>query len=312
MQEREVVVKSGDISLAGTLSLPKGEIPLALVICMHGSGQLDRNENAGPQKLNIFNALSDRIVASGMACFRYDKRGIGKSSGNYHAAGHSDLVADALAVTRHFLADTSFSQVFLLGHSEGCIIAPQVADAARVDGLVLLAPFITPLGELLEAQGQAMQKAINEGKGISGFLVRQYVRLKGGVSAINARLIERVRQSDQPVIRVGLRKVEARWIREMLALDPVEVIKSIDIPTLVFVAGADVQCPPEDGAEIARIIGEKATHVMVPGLSHILRMQGKKTGFSGYKAQLKRPMEPGVADSVVKWLLAQSKPTDAA
>ncbi len=305
---QEIEVQSGSIRLAGGLTLAARPTPQPLVICIHGSGPLDRDENALHQKLNVFNSIADSLADAGIACFRYDKRGIGQSSGDYHSASHSDLVADAQAVAARFRADKRFSHIFLLGHSEGTLIAPQVAAREAVDGLILLAPFITPLGELLGLQGAEMQRSIDNAKGLPAWLTRQYVRWRGGVVAINNRLVERVKHTRKPVIRVGLRKVEAAWIRELLEVRPAEVYATVRIPSLVLVAGADVQCPPEDGAKIAALIGERASLEVIPALSHILRFVGSDNSFSGYASQLKKPIEPIVAETVVAWLNARLAP----
>ncbi|MCF6303878.1 MAG: lysophospholipase [Rhodobacteraceae bacterium] len=243
-----------------------------------------------------------------MACFRYDKRGVGKSGGDYPSAGHSDLVEDAAAITRHFSKDPDILQVFLLGHSEGTIIAPQVAQAIPVGGMILLAPFVTPMIEILAQQGAAMQKSVDAGKGVSGWFVRLFVRLSGGIQAINARLIKRVESTEKPVVRQFFRKVEARWMREMLAQDASQVFIGASCPTLVLVAGNDVQCPPKDGDKITAIIGENATQINIEGLSHILRIEAEARGFASYPEQLKRPMADEVLVAVENWLVPLTKP----
>ena len=62
---------------------------------VHGSGPLDRNENVKKgSHLNLFNTLAHHLAGIGIASLRYDKRGCGESTGDYYAAGHSDLLAD--------------------------------------------------------------------------------------------------------------------------------------------------------------------------------------------------------------------------
>ncbi len=306
MIETKLLIK-GQVALAGTLSTPETQGPHPLVICIHGSGPLDRNENSKHSKLNIFNAFAEFLAKQNIACFRYDKRGIGQSGGDYYSAGHSDLVDDAAAITRHFSDNPDVSQIYLLGHSEGTIIAPQVAQTLPVDGLILLAPFVTPLAEILEMQGAKMQASIDSDKGVSGWFMRLLTRAFGGVQAVNARLIKRVQNTDKPVIRQYFRKVEARWIREMLSLDPASTFKGITCPVLVLVARNDVQCPPEDGAKIAEIIGQNATLLAIPNLSHILRIETEETGFSGYSEQLKRPIAKEVLLAAGQWLGRQAR-----
>ncbi len=311
----EMEIAGAGITLAGTLTTPHQDdedSPHPLVICIHGSGPLDRDENTRHQKLNIFNVLAHELAGRGIACFRYDKRGIGASGGHYLSAGHSDLVADALAVARHFRQDRRFSRLFLLGHSEGTVIAPQVARGCPVEGLILLCPFVTPLEALLELQGAAMQRHIERAPGISGWFGRIHARLGGGVQAGNRRLIARVRGSEKAVMRQGLRRVEARWIRELLHLDPAALFAAVECPALVLVAGNDWQCPPADGAEIARIIGEGAQLTVIDGLSHLLRIEGAVRGYAGYGEQLSRPVAPQVLAAVTGWIAARAGRAPAA
>lgn len=92
MIERELEVVSRGNRLCGSLCLPhEGSSPLVLMI--HGSGPLDRNENIEGLELNIFNAIAYELAAQGIASVRYDKRGCGQSEGDYYSAGYSDLVA---------------------------------------------------------------------------------------------------------------------------------------------------------------------------------------------------------------------------
>ena len=152
MVEKECSIKSGDAVLKGTACLPKihGRFPVVLMI--HGSGPLDRDENIDGQGLNIFNAIAHHLADNGIASVRYDKRGCGESTGNYYSAGHFDLVEDAV---QWFDSLDGFEfcdqkRKYLLGHSEGCIIAPQVnLKRPAVAGMILLAPFI----ESLETHG---------------------------------------------------------------------------------------------------------------------------------------------------------------
>ena len=85
---------------------------------------------------------------------RYDDRGVGESSGDYLSANESDFINDAEAAFHYLLQMDAIDteRIGLLGHSEGAMIAAQVAAAnpqvafvislggAAVDGYRLL-PF---------------------------------------------------------------------------------------------------------------------------------------------------------------------------
>ena len=85
MIEKRQIVVIGDVRLAGELLLPGSSRTHPTVVMIHGSGPLDRNENTKSQSLNIFNTLANHLATQGIASFRYDKRGCGKSGGDYFA-----------------------------------------------------------------------------------------------------------------------------------------------------------------------------------------------------------------------------------
>ncbi len=96
MIEKEITIESSGLGLSGTVCLPEQEGRFPLVLMIHGTGPLDRDENMPGQQLNVFNAIAHCLVEEGIASLRYDKRGCGKSSGDYYRAGHSDLINDAI------------------------------------------------------------------------------------------------------------------------------------------------------------------------------------------------------------------------
>ena len=104
MRTTEVRIET-DVSLAGTLTLPESGDPSELVVCVHGTGPMDRDQNMPGQRLDILNTIAEHLAWAGVASYRYDKRGCGSSTGEYYSAGHEDLLNDLLAVIDHFAGD---------------------------------------------------------------------------------------------------------------------------------------------------------------------------------------------------------------
>lgn len=213
MHEQEVTIQSGEVELVGTLCLPAREGTFLAVLMIHGSGPLDRNENMKGQQLNIFNALAHAMATYGIASLRYDKRGCGSSSGDFMRAGHSDLVQDAIHCldTMANSACVSDKDHYILGHSEGCIVAPQVAlHRPSVAGLMLLCPFIEHMDSLLLRQAGQLEEEIDSLPGIAGFLYGVLFALIGKPRASQQRLIQKIQESDSPVVRTGLTRFPAK------------------------------------------------------------------------------------------------------
>lgn len=93
----EVTFPSDSILLSGTLTVPKGNAPSACVIMVHGSGAQDRDGNISGFNTQIFRYIAEFLAEQGIASLRYDKRGCGKSEGNFTISGLSEIVDDACA-----------------------------------------------------------------------------------------------------------------------------------------------------------------------------------------------------------------------
>ena len=120
----EVTFKNGDVTLAGTLLTPAAKIKggkRPAVVFTHGGG---------PQLREIMWGLGYLYAARGFAVLSYDKRGVGKSTGNWGEASFEDLADDAVAGARFLQArkDIAANQIGFWGLSQGGWIAPLAAS----------------------------------------------------------------------------------------------------------------------------------------------------------------------------------------
>lgn len=142
-----------DITLSGTLTLPKGDGPFPAAILVSGSGPSDRNQEILGHK--IFMVVADYLTKRGIAVLRYDDRGVGKSEGVHSRATSMDLAHDAASAYRSLIEHSKVreSEVGIIGHSEGGLIAPIVADQVNdLAFIVLLAGPGVPIVDLMIEQ----------------------------------------------------------------------------------------------------------------------------------------------------------------
>ena len=118
---------SGEARLAYTLDLPAGVGPFPAVVIGHGSGRVTRDQLAW---------FSERWLAMGFATLRFDKRGVGESTGTYaEVPAHSSptwiplLASDIAAAARVLRGQPAIigDRVGLAGASQAGWILPHAA-----------------------------------------------------------------------------------------------------------------------------------------------------------------------------------------
>ena len=92
----------------------------------------------------LFDALADRLVASGFVVVRHDWRGLGDSEGEFADTSLDVHAADLRAVLAHARAQDPGLPVVGVGFSLGAALLGMVAPEARLDRLVYLSPASRP------------------------------------------------------------------------------------------------------------------------------------------------------------------------
>lgn len=270
--EEEVRFESDSLTLAGTLTLPRGDGPWPAAVLITGSGAQDRNEDTpgpGGLKLGIFRAIADTLTRRGVAVLRYDDRGVGGSGGSLATAGLSDLVADVRAAVRYLRGrpEIDSARIALIGHSEGGIIAPMVAARdSTLGGIVLMAGTATPLDSVL------MEQAIGAAQEAGG----DSVSLAESREMVE-RLSRAVREGadiDSLELPPALERLaRSKWLREHVEHDPLATIRQVRVPVLIVNGGQDVQVAPEHARRLGEALGEAGSPdfevKIFPRLNHL-------------------------------------------
>jgi pimeloyl-ACP methyl ester carboxylesterase len=126
-EEHFVEFHNQDVKLAGSLLLPRSEVPVPAVVFVHG---------AGPQTRESYREVGEYFASQGIAALIYDKRGTGQSGGAYEShEPYENLVNDALAVIGHLKQrrEIAPSQIGTWGLSQGTYIS--AAAASRSDDI---------------------------------------------------------------------------------------------------------------------------------------------------------------------------------
>ena len=184
----EVTFKSDKINLSGSLIVPQCDPLPPCVVMIHGSGAQDRDGNISGFNTQIFKYIAEYLAEKGIASFRYDKRGCGKSEGNLNIAGLSEMVADACAAINFISAQTEEidpKSIYLLGHSEGAVLAPEIASKMpNLAGIVMLCASLRSFEEDGVKNAEILNRDLDQMPGIKGKLARLFLYTKKPVETM--------------------------------------------------------------------------------------------------------------------------------
>jgi uncharacterized protein len=298
----------GEHPLAGTLTLPEGDGPFPAVVIASGSGPLDRDSNHRRARFDIGRQLAVALTDAGFATYRYDKRGVGESPGDWRTAGLYDNVDDlarALA-TLAGCPEVDAGRILLAGHSEGAILAAALAArGAPVAGVVLLSMSATPGEELLRWQVRTIAPTLPAP--VRALLRLLRVDLEKKVAANHAK----IRATTTDVARIGGPRINARWTREFLAHDPRADLARIAVPVLAITGGKDLQVPAADLDVVAATVRGPVEVRRVPDLTHTLRTQPGPPSMGAYREELRRPVNRELLGAVTQWCREVAETTAA-
>jgi len=306
MIENKITFSSGDTQLAGTVCLPADDGVFPCVLMIHGSGPFDRDENNPHMKIEAFNTIAHHLAEKGIASLRYDKRGCGKSGGSFDAAGFYDLVQDGMAAYRYLITNNAINKekIFLLGHSEGSMIAPKIClSYPDIAGLILLGVPVKSLEDSLKYQTKLLKDDIENGKGLARLINRIIWKIirYDPIKAQQA-IFEKAKNIDKDTFRYKGQKINARWLREHLEYNPKYTMRNISCPILALTGDKDIQVDPQDAASIAELAKGPVEYHIVSNLTHILRPDDGPPSILNYKKLLKQSVDQRVLDFISSWL----------
>jgi pimeloyl-ACP methyl ester carboxylesterase len=319
-REEEIAFSNAQdhVSLAATLTIPSGPGPFPATILICGSGPNDRDEAMAGHKL--FLVLADHLTRKGFAVLRYDKRGIGKSTGNYAEATAEDFAADTEAAIAYLKSrkEIDTKKIGLLGHSEGGVIAPMVAARSHdVAWVVLLAGpgvkgenIVLRQSELIERTAGIDEAQIQ--KSLTFDLhVYALLRKEKDPAALEARLNELVNSTGMndsmapAALQAQLRRVNSPWFRFFLDYDPVPALEQTKCPVLALNGEKDLQVPAKDNLPVinkALAAGGNTDFetAEMPGLNHLF--QHCLTGSPTEYGAIEETIAPGALERITEWM----------
>jgi len=249
----EILITNDSIQLPGTLTYSNDKSPL--IIWVHGSGNVDRNGNqAGVNiKANYIKQFRDSINKHNIAFFSYDKRSSNKKNLE-HLKGtlFKDFVEDAKKVISHFKANQRFSEIILIGHSQGSLTA--MLAAKNIDKYISIA------GASKSIDKTILEQINRQSPGITPFVEKHFKELKetGKIKKVNPLLMSVFAPQNQPFL--------ANWME----YNPTEEIKKITIPVLIINGTKDLQVKIEDAKNLHKALPTSKL-TLINNMNHVLK-----------------------------------------
>ncbi len=327
-----VTFVNGDITLAGTLTLPNGAGPHPAVILISGSGQQDRDETIPlVPGYKPFWLIADQLTRQGIAVLRYDDRGVGQSTGDPTTATSADFAQDTEAGLNYLLTHPAINpkQIGLLGHSEGALIAAMIAarDPNVAFVISMAGPAVRGYDLLLVQTERILRSTAMNEEEVTTALAEQRQALDltvaGEWEALEALLLEvghRQVENLPATQKEALGDVDAYleqqvslsivsmqgWMRYFLTHNPSDDWVQVAVPVLTLFGGLDTQVDQAQNLpamQAALADNPDVTVKLFDEANHLF--QQAVTGSPEEYATLPAEFVPGFLDTIAEWLLAR-------
>jgi pimeloyl-ACP methyl ester carboxylesterase len=288
--ERQIAAPGPLAPLAGTLLDAGKRAPVVIII--PGSGPTDRDGNnplgvtAAPYRL-----LAEGLAARGVTTIRIDKRGMFGSKAaiaNANAVTIVDYASDAHAWAKAARAATGARCVWLLGHSEGSLVALAAAQNRKdICGVISVSGAGRRLGTIIREQ--LVANPAN-----APYIAPAYAAL----ARLEAR--QRFPNADiPPALQPLFGEAIQSYMIDLLSYDPPRLAASLKVPLLVIQGDRDLQVTPVDARALVGA-QPKAQLVILPGVNHVLKVvttTDRAANIATY-TNTSLPISAGVVDAV--------------
>ncbi len=318
--------ETDNIKLGGTLALPKNELKntsknkgkFPAVILVSGSGGQARDCEIND--FAMFKVLSDYLVERGIAVLRYDDRGTGESKGNNVMLYTTKELAKDVESGVKFLSqqeNVDAQKIGIIGHSEGGIIAPLVAES-----LPDLVAFVVLLGgtgvngfEVLNEQKALIarvngtsEKEIEEEKRLSK-IAFESIKDKEKAKKLFTILYEEAKkggmtdQKSKEYAQISIQSLSLPWIKFFMQYEPAPTLERLKCPVFAVFGEKDLQVSPTQNLpamQKALKKNKKAKFYTFKKANHLF--QFSKTGNPEEYSNLKPEYIEGFLPKIYDWL----------
>lgn len=266
----ELVVIEGEIS-----QIKKSTNLIVIVV---GSGEFSRNQTH--KLFSLYPMLVEKLNKMGFSTLMYDKRGCGKSTGDFSNADIFTLTNDVKAIINFVHKNhTNFIKIGLLGHSEGSNIISNLAsqESHSIDFLIALAgPMVDGKEITLKQLEYTLRNQEKDFAQVNNKLSQFINDIELGIKGDDLAIIRPFQFIiEQHKINLDLNKYP-HIFRTFLTYDPKIAWKKVKIPTLFILAENDWQVDLSMNHPIAKeILVRNSKIFVIPKANHSMFIDEK-------------------------------------
>lgn len=308
-----VSIQNGDVTLDGYLMIPAGKGPFPALIHAHGSQ--GSTADVGP--------LGNFFVRQGAAFLSFDKRGAGKSTGNWQTSGMEDLASDILAGANFLKArpEIDSRRIGLWGISQGgWVSAIAAARSTDIAFIIVHSGSGVPVAENMahEAYSGMRQSNLKESEILeaTAFISKVYQLMSDGeppekIRTLAATIGDKPWAPYMSVLQAPSEYYLWNWMKLNGNIDSATYLRQVRCPVLWFLGDRDSQVPTARSKirleEALRAAGNRNSTVIVlsPANHGLFEC---KTGLADEFATCNRYVA-GYWDTMAQWLAAHVTPT---
>ena len=320
-EQKELEIKNKNIKIAGTLTLPK-ETNFPIVILVSGSGQQNRDCELMGHK--PFWVLADYLSKNGVGVFRYDDRGIGKSTGEFGSTTETDFTSDVLAIFAALKKKYPGHPIGIYGHSEGGMIGLRAAaqekeirfliESASVgtngkDVLVNQQYDIPIASGMSEEEAKWNARLFEEAATIvlkkeTVSFLKDYENWLGTVWEKLPSSFKEDKSMNDMATEMSV-FINSDWAKEFLSYQAADYLKQVDLPMLILNGKKDIQVRWDEsqfGFKQHMTTGslERSKFIAYEDLNHLLQ-PCIKCDIIEY-ASIETSMSPLVMSDILTWI----------
>lgn len=323
---REVTFQneSDSVTLAGTFTYPSEGENFPAVLLVHGSGIVNRDEEVFFHK--PFMVLADYLTRNGIAVLRYDKRGVGESTGDCLNITTHSTAADARCALAYLktLYNVDKDNIGIIGHSEGGTISFMLAaedhDISYIvsmaglimdvpDHLMKLNTVILEKNKMADSIAKPALVALRKILDFKEKYSDEYIKANK-TALVKEAFAEDVKGNVPIGLRFELASVldaKNNWIKEFTRLKSSDYVRKTTCPILAINGAKDVQVFADDNLSLLDhyiaegVVNSVSKTIKYENLNHMF--QNCDTGEVHEYIDIDETISQEVLEDIYKWIM---------